>query len=181
MSTKKKKTLLPKLKIQKIDVAYKKEDKEILKMVILEKNSYIKALVQDGHHFEIMIIDEKYNYGIAKVSPEIREAIMNRGKIYIDMQSHDVRDQIHVIQCFRCQEHGHKNGDDIASSRTLKIPCAYTVQRIMLPKHVHIKRINQNGNAPTVSKAKTPIIDLSVMGILLQAMTVLLLYSKCNQ
>ena len=113
LSTKKKQTLLPKLKILKIDDVYKREDKEVLKMAILEKNAYIKTYVKDGHHFEIIIIDEKYNYCIAKVSPEIREAVMKRAKIYIDMESHDVKDQFHIIQCFRCQEHGHKNGDDM--------------------------------------------------------------------
>ena len=45
LSTKKKKTLLPKLKIKKISDVYKKEDKEVLKLVIMEKNSYISKLM----------------------------------------------------------------------------------------------------------------------------------------
>ena len=111
LSTKKQQTLLPKLKVFKINSAYTRDDKEVLKLAILEKNSYIKAYMQDGHHFEVLIVDAKYNYCVLKLSPVIRDAIMTRGKLYIDMEAHDVRDQFHIIQCYRCQEHGHKQGD----------------------------------------------------------------------
>ena len=70
-------------------------------------------LCKDGHAFQVMIIDEKAKYCILKVSAEIRDAIMRRGNIFIDMESHEVKDHIHVIQCFHCQEYGHKKGDDL--------------------------------------------------------------------
>lgn len=111
-STNKVKLLLPKLKVFKIDESYKKEDKEILKADILEKNPYISALSSDTNVFEVIIIDEKQHFCILKVSPIIREAIMKRGSIFINMESHTVKDNIHVIQCFCCQEHGHKKGDN---------------------------------------------------------------------
>ena len=111
-STNKVKFLLPKLKVFKIGEHYKKEDKELLKADILKKNPYIGAFNSDQYVFEVIIIDEKQHYCILKVSPEIREAIKMRGSIFIDMESHMVKDQVHVIQCFCCQEHGHKKGEN---------------------------------------------------------------------
>ena len=111
-STNKVKFLLPKLKVFKIDETYKKEDKEVLKADILKKNPYIGDFNLDQYVFEVIIIDEKQNYCILKVSPEIREAIKKRGSIFINMESHMVKDQVHVIQCFCCQEHGHKKGEN---------------------------------------------------------------------
>ena len=128
LSTKKKRSLLPKLKIMRIGSSYKKEDKEVLKLGLLEKNSYINAYHNDGHTFEVIIIDEKANYCVIKVSPEIRDAIMKRGTVYLDMESHEVKDQFHVIQCFRCQEHGHKKDDDVCklkvSSHSVCLYCS---------------------------------------------------------
>ena len=111
-STNKVKLLLPKLKVSKIDESYKKEDNEILKADILNKNPYLRAFSSDTNVFEVIIIDEKQHFCILKVSPSIREAIMKRGSIFINMESHTVKDQVHVIQCFRCQEHGHKKGEN---------------------------------------------------------------------
>lgn len=111
-STNKVKLLLPKLKVFKIDESYKKEDKEMLQADILKKNPYIGAFSSDQHVFEVIIIDEKQHFCILKVSPEIRQAIMKRGSIFLDMESHIVKDQVHVIQCFSCQEHGHKKGEN---------------------------------------------------------------------
>lgn len=126
ISTKKKKQLLPKIKVFKINDSYKKDDKDVLKMAVLEKNPYIKAFISDQHTFEVLIIDEKYHYCILKVSPAIREAMMKRGSLFIDMESHHIKDHVHVIQCFSCQGHGHKRGDDECPHKgTNKNVCLY--------------------------------------------------------
>ena len=125
-STKQSKPLLPKIKVFKINQCYKKDDKEVLKMAILEKNPYINAFVSDNHTFEILLIDEKYHYCIIKVSPSLREAIMKRGSIFIDMESHNIKDHVHVVQCFSCQGHGHKKGDSECEHKgTTKNICLY--------------------------------------------------------
>ena len=126
VSTKKSKPLLPKIKVFKVDECYTKDDKEVLKMAILEKNPYINALVSDNHTFEVLIIDEKYHYCIIKVSPTLRDAIIKRGSLFIDMESHNVKDHVHVIQCFSCQDHGHKKGDaECPHKGTNKSICLY--------------------------------------------------------
>ena len=126
VSSKKKKQLLPKIKVLKINERYKKDDKKILKMAILEKNPYINTFVADKHTFEVLIIDEKYHYCILKVSPTLRDAMMKRGTLFIDMESHTIKDHVHVIQCFSCQVHGHKKGNSECKHKgTDKNTCLY--------------------------------------------------------
>ena len=86
-------------------------------MAIQERNSSIDAYIKDGHTFEIIIIDEQYHYAVVKTSPEIRNAVMEKGSIFLDMESLEVRDHFHVIQCFSCQEFGHKKGDDVCKNK----------------------------------------------------------------
>ena len=156
-STNKVKFLLPKLKVFKIDETYKKEDKEVLKADILKKNPYIGAFNLDQYVFEVIIIDEKQNYCILKVSPEIREAIKKRGSIFINMESHMVKDQVHVIQCFCCQEHGHKKGENECKLKTLVKTSVYIVVVTMNLGTVNLKKIPPIGIAQTVPTAITLI------------------------
>ena len=107
-STKQHYKLLPKLKI--FDIFYKRGENDLLKDAILQKNYVIKQLYDGGKTLDVIFIDDDAKYAVIKVSPEIREEIMKYGSIYIDMQAHHVRDQWHLIQCFRCQEYGHKQG-----------------------------------------------------------------------
>ena len=117
LSTKKKRMLLPKLKVFRIDPSYKRDDKEVLKLALIEKNSNIAAYVKDGHTFEVIVIDELRHYAVLKMSPEIRSSIIVKGSVYLDMQSLEVKDHFHTVQCFSCQEYGHKTGDDLCKHK----------------------------------------------------------------
>ena len=126
LTTSKKKPLLPKLKVLRINSSYKKEDKDVLKLAIVSKNSYIDALQKDGHTFEVLIIDDRNHYCVIKMSPSIRDAIMKRGTLYIDMESHEVKDHFHLTQCFKCQEYGHKKGESACTLKdSTNVVCLY--------------------------------------------------------
>ena len=107
--------LLPKIKICDLQY-YKKEDSDKLKSDISKKNPTLKALVDGGATFDIIFIHESgnlsgYGYAVVKVDPRIREEIIkNQSRIYIGTTSFYVKDQIHVTQCFACQQFGHKRG-----------------------------------------------------------------------
>ena len=118
--------LLPKLKLLRIGSSYKKQDKDVLRLALLEKNSCIKGLVDQGHTFDVIIIDEVFHYAVLKVSPEIRNAILEKRTIFLDMESLEVQDQFHVIQCFSCQQLGHKRGDDVCKHKDSEnVTCLY--------------------------------------------------------
>ena len=163
-STNKVKLLLPKLKVFKIDESYKKEDKEMLKADILKKNPYIGAFSSDQHVFDVIIIDEKQHFCILKVSPEIREAIMKRGSIFINMESHIVKDQVHVIQCFCCQEHGHKKGENECNLKnTGKNICLYC-SGDHESRNCRLKRDSSHWNCSNCANSKNPQYKMNSKG-----------------
>ena len=111
VSSRKQKKLLPKMKIY--DVAtYDREDKALLKQAILEKNYVINELVRMGKTLDIVFIDVKKETAVIRVSPEIRHELLKYGTIFLGMQCHNVKDNLHVIQCFSCQQYGHKQGSE---------------------------------------------------------------------
>ena len=116
VSSKPKKHLLPKLKIYNIDVD-KYNDKSILRSALLEKNTQVSTLVEGGHVFDVILIDTKWNYAIIKVSPEIRNVINTRNRLFIDMESVRTRDHFQPLQCYACQKHGHKQGSPECSKK----------------------------------------------------------------
>ena len=124
LSYQERRLLLPKLKVANID-GYSRNEKLNLKRDILEKNYVVEQLVNQDHHFEVMIIDEKFKYAVLKVSPEIRNALLKQRSLYIGMQSHPVKDHIHLMQCYRCQEHGHKAGSDECKLKNGDPVCLY--------------------------------------------------------
>ena len=89
---------------------YKKDNTAELREAILEKNQDLAIQVNDHSLIlDVVFINETAKYAILKVSPEIRQTIISNGrKIHTDMRSHYIKDQIHLTQCFACQEHGHK-------------------------------------------------------------------------
>ena len=103
--------ILPKLKIFDVD-DFSKDDKSLLKNAIVEKNECIDLMIKNGKTFDVIFIDEVNKCAVVKVSPEIRNAVLKYGSVYIDMKSHKVKDHVHIIQCFACQKYGHKQGSE---------------------------------------------------------------------
>ena len=104
-----KKKVMPKIKVYDIDIdTY--SDKTDLREAILDKNQGIASLIERPDDFTIVLIDSVNKYAVLKVTPEIRKYIISHGKIYLGMYSLRVRDHFHPLQCFSCQQHGHKQG-----------------------------------------------------------------------
>ena len=118
------KKLDPKVTIADIDSDV--TSKEVLVDKLLEKNDFLKALHSGGGIFKVVFFDEKDRFAVLQVSPEIREAIKQRGdKLCLDLQQHLVRDRIHVIQCYHCQEYGHMSGSPFCKQKDSSPTCFY--------------------------------------------------------
>lgn len=134
------KTLLPKMKICDIK-DYKKEDCDKLKAKIPQKNPQIKKLVDNGATLDVIFIHEPssaelYGYAVIRVDPKIREVIIkNQRRLFIDTSSFYMKDQIHVTQCFACQEFAHKKGSSFCTLKdTGDVTCLYCAGNHMSSK-----------------------------------------------
>ena len=111
-------SILPKIKIVGIPTDnFDRNDKETLRSEILNKNSYLKALVKKENDLKVLFTHNGFEStqftAIIMVSPEIREALCTHGdKIYIGLSSCKIFDHFHIIQCYRCQRFGHKSGSE---------------------------------------------------------------------
>ena len=126
-NTNNQKKLLPKLKICDIDTSvYKKTETAKLKDAILRKNHELSQMITSKQlTLDVIFIHEKEDYCVIKVSPEIRKYIIQTRKLFIDLCSHYVKDQIHLTQCFACQQYGHKRGSRFCEAESGKYTCLY--------------------------------------------------------
>ena len=123
-------TVYPKLRISGIDCSkYNKDDSTALRNAILQKNDNVNELVVNQKKlFEILFIKETKNgggYAVVKVDPQIRSAIQFSGnKLFIDLTACRVSDRLHLVQCYQCQEFGHKVGSQYCKSKNVPV-CRY--------------------------------------------------------
>ena len=110
-SSKPTKDVLPKIKVFDIDTDIY-HDKLTLKQAILNKNPEISECNGNGDTLDVILINDRSNYAILKVSSGIRKILMKSGKIFLGMQSLNIRDHFQPLQCFACQGHGHKQGSE---------------------------------------------------------------------
>ena len=118
------KKLDPKLTLSDInpDVA----TSEILREKLLEKNENIRELDAAGKLMKVVFFDKEERFAVLQVAPEIRESIrMSDDKVYLGLEVHHVRDRIHVIQCYHCQEYGHMSGSRFCKQKDSKPTCFY--------------------------------------------------------
>lgn len=105
-TTKDKRKLNPKIRITDIDTEIT-TDKDLIEE-IYNKNKVLRDLRDSGDSLKVILYRKEDKIAVVEVSPAMRSAIKkNQDKIYLACQIHRVKDHIHVIQCFRCQEHGH--------------------------------------------------------------------------
>ena len=69
-----------------------------LRNEILAKNSSIKSVLENDANskIDVIFIDKGNKSAMLKVTPNIREAIMKKQRIYLDLESHHVSDSFHV-------------------------------------------------------------------------------------
>ena len=123
-------TIFPKMKITGIDGAkYGKGNCSELKEAILQKNSLLENLVNDQNKlFDVVFINDHANYAVIKVDPEIRSLIKKSGnRIFVDLTSCYVFDRLHLVQCYCCQEFGHKQGSEHCKSNKSPV-CLYCAE-----------------------------------------------------
>ena len=100
--------------------------KELLEEKLLEKNDYIRDLKNNGETCKIIYVNEDDNFGVLQVSSKIRDAIkQNRDRVCIDLQVHVVKDRVHAVQCFHCQEYGHMHKSPFCKKTGLPATCFY--------------------------------------------------------
>lgn len=98
--------------------------KTALKEKILNKNKYLKELCDIGHSFNIIYINKSKSITIGvKVSPLIRSKVLERGVVFISNSSCSVSDRFFILQCYHCQNIGHRSANCPTSSESPK--CLY--------------------------------------------------------
>jgi hypothetical protein len=113
------KTLYPKIKISDIPTDYLDgQAKQQIQEAILKKNPAINDLVSKKAKILEVLFVQKENrgnssYAVVKVDDAIRKAIISQGRrVYMGLSSCRVFDRYHLVQCYSCQEFGHKKGSD---------------------------------------------------------------------
>ena len=117
------KKLEPKLTISDIDPDV--ITKEMLREELLDENECIKNL-NGAEKMKVVFYDTNDHFAVIQVSAEIREAIRRNGdRVHLGLQSHHVKDRIHVVQCYHCQEFGHTSGSKYCKSKDSASTCFY--------------------------------------------------------
>ena len=99
---------------------------EILREKLLEKNENIRELDAAGKLMRVVFFDKKERFAVIQVAPEIRESIRaSDDKVYLGLEVHHVRDRIHVVQCYHCQEYGHMSGSRFCKQKDSSPTCFY--------------------------------------------------------
>ena len=118
------KKLDPKITISGLDPEI--ATKEKLEEELLNKNVFIKDLKDGGELLKIVFLDRDERFAVVQVSPQIREAIrQNEDRVCIDLERYHVRDRIHVVQCYHCQEYGHMSGSRYCKQKESGPTCFY--------------------------------------------------------
>jgi len=117
------KLLEPKLSITNIDPEI--PTKEKLLEELLDENKFIREL-NGAEKVKVAYFDDKENFAVIQVSADIREAIRRNGDhVHLGLQRHHVKDRIHVVQCYHCQEFGHMSGSRYCKSTATTDTCFY--------------------------------------------------------
>ena len=152
VSSKSKRSVLPKLKIYNIDI----EDKDHLKACILEKNPEIEELLKNiDSKFEIILIDSTRKHAIVKVTPDVRTAILSKGRVYVGMQGLFVKDHFYPLQCYACQKFGHKQGSHDCEKANGARTCFYC-GKDHLSKDCDVKRNPDCHNCVNCASSQNP-------------------------
>ncbi|KAG8237930.1 hypothetical protein J437_LFUL017460 [Ladona fulva] len=97
-----------------------------LKETEIEEGKFIQGF---KHLFTTGRRESKYCNKVYEVTPEIRDALINKDKLYAGWESHYEKDYLGVTRCFKCQGFGHmaktcREKEDICSH------CARSGQKI---------------------------------------------------
>ena len=116
--------LLPKIKITGIDSEIESDAE--LQEELLNKNKCLQDLKEAGETIKVMYYNKEDKSAVIEVSPAMRLSIKkNEDRIHLGLERHKIWDNIHVIQCYHCQEHGHKSGSKFCKMKENPAVCFY--------------------------------------------------------
>ena len=126
--TKDKRKLSPKMIITGIDAEITSASD--LEKEIFEKNKELNDLKDAGENLKVIFYNTDDKTAVVEVSPAMRSSIKKKhDKLHLGLGQRNVRDHVHVIQCYHCQEHGHKSGSQYCRLKGKDPICFYCAAR----------------------------------------------------
>ena len=122
--SKKANPLLPRLKIHNVS-SENFETKDKFTEKILNKNTKIKNLCEQGNPIAVTYYDTNRKYAVLKVTPQVKNVIMKDPKIFVGMVSLHVSEHYHITQCYNCQGFGHVSGSEHCPRKDSTPLCLY--------------------------------------------------------
>ena len=124
------KKLAPKFKVIGVPSELFGQSEDHIIQEIRAKNQHIDMLINDGDEFRVIYKKKESNLLVIKTSCKIKDAIKSKNnKIYLGLQVLNVRDYIHLVQCFHCQDFGHYSGSDFCKNKDVSGTCFYCSSR----------------------------------------------------
>ena len=111
-----------------------------LQSSIIEQNTDIKTLIQEGHFFKMLFVTKNGDV-VIKLAPQIRDAIKSKGFVCLNLQSFNVVDRFYFKSCFNCCQIGHysykfENGERISTCPN-KVACPHCSEEHTLNECLH--------------------------------------------
>ena len=156
------KSVYPKIKVHGIPKdQFNKTNTDDLRTELIRKNSYIKQDVEEcSKIFQIIFLseskDSSFCSAVLRVDPSIKERIRNNGnRLYLGLSSCKVSNQYHLVQCYTCQEFGHKKGSEkCCLKNTQDCICLYCAENHM-SKNCPMKKNRDKHKCSNCQKLQT--------------------------
>ena len=119
--------------------------------------------------FELIFIsdekDKEFSYTIIRVDSCIKDEIQNAGnRLYIGLSSCKVIHRYHILQCYKCQQFGHKRGsNNCPLANTDEEICLYCASN-HISKNCPIKSKTESYKCNNCRNSKDPNIRSNFTG-----------------
>lgn len=128
-----------------------------LEDTIVSSNKWLEDMIDEGEKLEVLFTYKAKSLGsaVCKVSPNMRDAIALKGNIIkIGMRCCPVKDRIHVLQCGKCLNFGHKT----AACKQERYTCAWCAEE---HKSSDCSQKNNPSNHKCANCTKVPTGDVN--------------------
>ena len=128
-----------------------------LQDTMLSSNKWLQEMKDKGERFELLFTYKAKTLGsaVCKVSPNVRDAIIQRGnKVKIGMRCCPIKDRVHVLQCGKCLNFGHK----ATNCKNDKFTCAWCAED---HKTTECQQRNNQSNHKCANCSKSQTDDIN--------------------
>ena len=134
------KKLNPKIKLLDVPEEIFEHGKEEIAGLIKTKNPKLSQLSEE--EFKVIFQKKEDSLLVIQTTPNVRKIIKNdmNDQIYLGLKVLHVRDHIHLVQCFHCQEFGHYANSDYCKLKGKAGVCLYCASREHVSKDCPSKR-----------------------------------------